>query len=237
MTTLRIRALSNFLVVLFATGLTSCALAEEEVCGNQAAIWFHQVVEAAACNNCVEFELSTPVFNLRSVRVHVKPDFVLDRCDVVDVELHSNAVTLKLSKTSRQGIASAIERWLMPENGQLVAIRLAGSASLVSVQNAEDLGWFLTFFDFASEMSADDFVAQLGAEASANKTGLTVIDSSVDGESPAAKEARKFLEKAKLEDTVYDELRESLENGEDEDAIKGILKRLDESSHGDPRTP
>lgn len=230
MTTFRSRALSNFLVVLFATGLSSCALAEEEVCGNQAAIWFHQVVEAAACDDCVEFELSTSIFNLRSVRVHVKPDFVLDRCDVVDVELHSDAVTLKLSNTSRQRIARAIERWLMPENGQLVAIRLAGSASLVSVQNAEDLGWFLTFFNFASEMRADEFVARLGAEASANKTELTVIDSSIDRESPAAKEARRFLEKAKLEDAVYDELRESLANGKDEDVIKDILKRLDTSS-------
>jgi len=207
--------------------VVSCSNAESKGCGNQAAIWFHKVVSDSPCADCRDFTFPSSIVNARSFLLRPNPDFVLSRCEVTAVRVHSDGVTLVLAPDARHRLSDAIDQWQQASEEQVVAVRLANASSLVSVMYVEDLGQYMTLFDFSTANGIDDFIADLGAASeSTTRTGNELLDGSSFEDSQSAIAAREFLEDAKEEDILLDELEEKLESAGDEGAVDEFLRQI-----------
>lgn len=221
----------HLLIVSILVGVAvlfvSCSHGESEGCGNQSEIWFHEVVSDSQCADCRDFTFPSSIVNASLFRLRPDPDFVLSRCEVTAVRVHSDGVTLVLAPDARHRLSLAIKQWQQIGEEQVVAIRLANASSLVSVMYVADLGQYMTLFDFASANGIDEFVADLGTTSElTTRTGNELLDRSTSEESQSAKAAREFLEDAKEEDILFDELEEKLKSGEDEGAVDEFLRQL-----------
>lgn len=175
----------------------------------------------------MDIPFSTPIAEQQSFGVRQKPDHVVGRCEVRDVEVRSDGVALILTRKGYEPIARLRESLAETRPGRLAMLRLGGEGPFAVLQ-AEDLRRRLPLFDFESEAQMEKFVRDLGAsETAVSRASPPDIDT--PEESEEAHEARALLEELQREGPILDQLRGLTGSDDDDEVVKGVLDQLERS--------
>ncbi len=153
------------LIAFVALGLV-LACSRSTPCGNNSEVWIHRVIDGD-CTDCLVFELETPIFQENRFRVRPLADYVIDSCDVVQVGVHPDAVTLVLSPATHSSLKGFRERASRDGKSKPLLVRVAGAKNATAAIEARQVSRVMTLFDFDSVHEIEMFVQDLGPEVSA----------------------------------------------------------------------
>lgn len=220
------RAFRIFVALTAVSSFLTCSEAPE-TCGNSTDVWFNKVVQTRECVDCVEYKFSTRVFLEDTFIVRDRPDYVLNRCEISEVHVQLDSVTLVLSPKVHASLLEFRETLKNSSMNAPVLIRLPNRKSPVTVMHAADLRPILTLFGIGSRAQIDRFVDALGADIAAVKRSNRRLSSAEPKERAAALEGKKLLDLMDEEVPLLEELQSALESGADDDTVQAIIDRLE----------